>query len=151
MQLSTRQTIAPLLLRLIVGPGFIAHGWAKISRGTAGFEKLLAFEGVPLAHLNSMIGPYVELLGGVAIFAGAYVVITAIPLLLTMGVATLYVQIDYGFSAVKTIGLTPQGPQFGPPGVEINLLYIAALLSLMLTGAGKWSVDQWRRRQRPQS
>jgi putative oxidoreductase len=148
MSQSTRQSIAPLLLRLVVGPGFIAHGWAKISRGTAGFEKLLAFEGVPMAHLNSMIAPYVELLGGVAILVGAYVAITSIPLMLTMLVATLYVQIDYGFSAVKTIGLTPEGPQFGPPGIEINLLYIAALISLMLTGAGQWSVDQWRK-QRP--
>jgi len=147
MNNSTRQSIAPLLLRLVVGSGFIAHGWAKISRGTAGFEKLLAFEGVPMAHLNSVIAPYVELLGGMAILAGAYVAITAIPLLLTMLVATFFVQINYGFSAVKTVGLTPQGPQFGPPGVEINLLYIAALLSLMLTGAGTWSVDQWRKKR----
>jgi len=146
MNNSTRQNIAPLLLRLILGPGFIAHGWAKISRGTAGFEKLLAFEGVPMAHLNATIAPYVELLGGIAILAGAYIAITAIPLLLTMLVATFFVQINYGFSAVKTIGLTPQGPQFGPPGVEINLLYIAGLLSLILTGAGKWSVDEWRKK-----
>ena len=141
--------IAPLLLRLIIGPGFMAHGWAKISRGTAGFEKLLAFEGVPLAHLNSVIAPYIELLGGLAILAGAYVVITALPLLFTMLIATAFVQIHYGFSAVKTIGLTPQGPQFGPPGAEINLLYIAGLLSLVLTGAGTLSVDRWRKAKKP--
>jgi len=141
--------IAPLLLRLIIGPGFMAHGWAKISRGTAGFEKLLAFEGVPLAHLNSVIAPYIELLGGLAILAGAYVVTTALPLLFTMLIATAFVQIHYGFSAVKTIGLTPQGPQFGPPGAEINLLYIAGLLSLVLTGAGTLSVDRWRKAKKP--
>jgi len=145
MEISTRQAIAPLLLRLIIGPGFMAHGWAKISRGTGGFEKLLRLEGVPLAHLNSVIAPYVELLGGLAILLGAFVVVTAIPLLLTMLVASVFVQADYGFSAVKTIGLTAQGPQFGPPGVEINLLYIAGLVSLMLTGAGMFSIDRWRR------
>lgn len=39
------------------------------------------------------------------------------------------------------------GPQFGAPGIEINLLYIAALLSLILTGAGTLSIDKWRQRR----
>src|SRR5690348_1179811 len=70
---------APFALRLIIGYGFMAHGWAKISRGTAGFEKLPAFGGVPLSHLSGTIGPYIELLCGLAILLGAYVAITAIP------------------------------------------------------------------------
>ena len=41
------------------------------------------------------------------------------------------VNINYGFSAVNTIGLTPEGPRFGPPGYEINLLYIAGLVALV--------------------
>ena len=126
----------------------MVHGWAKLSRGTAGFEKLLVFEHVPFAHLNAVIAPYVELLGGLAILAGAYVMVVSIPLLFTMVVASVFVQGDYGFSSVKTVGLTAQGPQFGPPGVEINLLYIAALLALMLMGAGVLSVDRWRARIR---
>ena len=48
--------------------------------------------------------------------------------------------------AVKTVGLNAAGPVFGPPGVEINLLYIAGLVSLMLTGAGALSVDAMRRK-----
>ena len=32
---------APLPLRLIIGYGFMAHGWAKLSRGPAEFAKLL--------------------------------------------------------------------------------------------------------------
>jgi putative oxidoreductase len=61
-----------------------------------------------------------------------------------MLVAMFSIQIHYGFSSVNTIGLTPAGPQFGPPGYEINLLYIAGLISLMLTGAGALSIDNWR-------
>jgi putative oxidoreductase len=38
--------------------------------------------------------------------------------------------------------LTADGPQFGPPGYEINLLYIAGLLALMLGGAGPLSIDR---------
>jgi len=30
----------PLPLRLIIGFGFMAHGWAKLSRGPSGFAKL---------------------------------------------------------------------------------------------------------------
>jgi putative oxidoreductase len=62
--------------------------------------------------------------------------------------AMFTVNIHYGFSAVKTIGLTPQGPQFGPPGYEINLLYIAGLLALILAGAGPLSIDSLRKRRR---
>jgi putative oxidoreductase len=63
-----------------------------------------------------------------------------------MLVAMGFVQGHYGFSAVKTVGLNAAGPVFGPPGVEINLLYIAGLVSLMLTGAGALSVDAMRRK-----
>jgi putative oxidoreductase len=38
--------------------------------------------------------------------------------------------------------LTHNGPQFGPPGYEVNLLYIAGLLSLILGGAGALSIDR---------
>lgn len=132
---------SPLLLRLIVGFGFMAHGWAKISRGTAGFEKLLIQTGVPLHHLLSYVAPYTELIGGLVILLGLAVRLAAIPLIVTMLTAMFTVNINYGFSAIKTIGLTPSGPLFGPPGYEINLLYVACLLSLIITGAGAFSVD----------
>ncbi|MEN0053407.1 MAG: DoxX family protein [Mucilaginibacter sp.] len=139
---------APLVLRLIIGFGFMQHGWAKLSRGTAGFEKLLILTGVPLAHINSWIGPLIELLGGFAIFVGAFTFIVSIPLIITMLVAMFAIQLNFGFSAVKTIGLSATGPLFGPPGYEINLLYIAGLISLMLTGAGNLSVDNVLNRQK---
>jgi putative oxidoreductase len=141
---------APFFLRLIIGFGFMAHGWAKISRGTAGFEKLLSQTGVPFPGFSAGITPYIELFGGLAILLGIWVTLTAIPLIVTMLVAMFTIHIHYGFSSVNTIGLTPEGPKFGPPGYEINLLYIAGLLSLMLTGAGKLSVDGWRMRRRLQ-
>jgi uncharacterized membrane protein YphA (DoxX/SURF4 family) len=34
--------------------------------------------------------------------------------------------------------------QFGPVGYEINLLYIAALLTLAASGSTPWSVDRRR-------
>ena len=132
---------APLLLRLIIGYGFMAHGWAKLSRGPLGFEKLLTQIGVPFPHFNSWLVPLVEFFCGLAIFLGLFTSIVAVPLILTMLVAMFTIHINYGFSSIKTIGLTPHGPLFGPPGFEVNLLYIAGLASLTLTGAGTLSVD----------
>lgn len=120
----------------------MAHGWAKLSKGTpAGFEKLLTQLEVPVPHLTAWLASLVEVFGGLAIFIGFYVSITAIPLICIMLVAMLTIHVNYGFSSVNTIGLTPEGPLFGPPGYEINLLYIAGLVSLILTGAGFFSVD----------
>lgn len=84
----------------------------------------------------------VELLGGSAIFVGAFVEIVSVPLIVMMLVAMFTVHLKYGFSSVNTIGLTENGPQFGPPGYEINLVYIAGLLSLILGGAGACSIDR---------
>lgn len=121
----------------------MAHGWAKLSRGPAGFEKLLSQLNVPFPHIMAWASILVELVGGAAVFLGAFASIMAIPLICTMLVAMFTIHIHYGFSAIKTIGLTPQGPLFGPPGYEINLLYIAGLISLVITGPGALSVDAW--------
>jgi putative oxidoreductase len=72
----------------------------------------------------------------------------SIPLIITMLVAMFTVHLRYGFSSINTIGLTPDGPVFGPPGIEINLLYIAGMLALMFAGPGALSVDGWLARAR---
>ena len=66
----------------------------------------------------------------------------SVPLIVMMLVAMFTVHLRYGFSAIDTIGLTADGPQFGPPGYEINLLYIAGLFALILGGAGPISIDR---------
>jgi putative oxidoreductase len=142
------QSAAPLFLRSIIGFGYMAHGWAKLTRGPAGFEKLLIQTGVPFPHMTSWLVPFVELFGGLAIALGAFVTVVSIPLIITQLVAMFTVQVKYGFSSVNTIGLTPKGPLFGPPGFEINLLYIAGLISLLFTGAGIFSIDAARGRKK---
>jgi putative oxidoreductase len=135
------QQYAPLILRLVTGFGFVAHGWVKLSRGPAGFEKLITQLGVPFPHFTSWLVPLTEVGGGLALMIGSFTTLVAIPLMITILVAMITVQLKFGFSSVNTIGLTPEGPKFGPPGYEINLLYIAGLISLMITGAGAFSVD----------
>jgi putative oxidoreductase len=137
-----RSRWAPLPLRVIIGFGFMAHGWAKLSRGPSGFAKLLAQIGAPLPEATAWVSTLVELVGGLAIFVGAFVEVVSIPLIVMMLVAMFTVHLKYGFSSINTIGLTEDGPKFGPPGYEVNLLYIAGLVSLILGGAGALSVDR---------
>jgi putative oxidoreductase len=147
------ETVHPwalLPLRWVIGYGFLAHGWAKWSRGPANFGKLLHQIGAPLPGETAWMVTLLEVFGGLAMIAGAFVVTVSIPLIASMVVAMLTVHIRYGFSSINTIGLTANGPVFGPPGYEINLLYIGGLLALMLAGPGALSLDGWlARRRRP--
>ena len=140
---------ALLPLRLIVGLGFLLHGLAKWNRGPAKFGGLLQQIGTPAPVPTAWMVTCLEIGGGVLLLAGLLVTLISIPLAISMLVAMLTVHIHYGFSAVNTIGLTPAGPQFGPPGYEINLLYIAALFALAVAGPTAWSIDAMLRRPRP--
>jgi putative oxidoreductase len=133
---------APLPLRLVIGYGFVAHGWAKLDRGPAGLAKLLEQIGAPLPGLSAWASTLIEILGGLSILSGAFIAAVSIPLIIVMLVAIFTVHLRYGFSAINTIGLTADGPQFGPPGYEVNLLYVAGLLALIMGGAGPFSIDR---------
>jgi putative oxidoreductase len=59
-----------LLLRLILGFGFAAHSWAKLSRGPAGFGEILSHIGVPFPHIMAWATSLTELLGGASVMPG---------------------------------------------------------------------------------
>lgn len=140
-----RPDLAPLPLRLILGFGFVFHGWEKIADGTAGFQGMLQMIGIPGGAATAWFVALVELLGGLALLAGAFVPIAAALLIGNMLVAMFTVHLPHGFNFMNMIGMGPEGPQFGMPGYEVNLLYIAGLLALILAGAGAYSVDGMRR------
>jgi len=141
---------APLLLRLVIGFGFMVHGWAKLSRGPDKFAALLAWIGVPFPHFMAWLTTCTELVTGFAVFIGAFVTLASIPMIIVLLVALCTVHLRYGFSSINTIGLDPvTGPIFGPPGVETDLLYIGGLILLAFgTGAGALSIDRLRMRAR---
>lgn len=138
----------PIPIRLILGVGFMVHGWAKWNRGPAAFAEQLQQARVPFPLGNAWLVTLLEIFGGLALLMGAFVALVSIPLIFSMLGAMFTVNIKYGFSAVNTIGLTSEGPRLGPPGYEINLLYIACLVALVLGGAGPLSIDALRRRRR---
>ena len=140
---------APLLLRLLVGYGFAVHGIAKLSRGPGSFAGILQSIGVPAPHLMAWVTILSELLGGIAIGMGAFVTIFSVPLAVILLVAIFTVHLPYGFSSIKLIAVTQAGAQFGPPGYECNLLYLAALAALVLGGPGPMAVDAVLRGKKP--
>ena len=83
----------------------------------------------------------VELLGGFAVLIGAFVPLASVPMTIVLLTAIFTVHLHYGFNSVKLLAVTPEGAKFGPVGYEVNLLYIACLVALVLTGTGPLSVD----------
>jgi putative oxidoreductase len=146
---NVRATCAPyaaIPLRLIVGYGFVAHGLAKWHSGPEAFAAILHAIGVPAPHLMAWVTITTELLSGIAILIGGFVSLVSIPSIILLAVAVFTVHLPYGFSSIKLLGVSNGRAQFGPPGYECDLLYIASIVVLWLSGPTPWSVDNYRSR-----
>jgi len=125
---------AMMPIRLILGFGFLYHGVTKF---TGGIENTVGFFdsiGIPAAGLMAWVVALLEIFGGLALIAGAFVGVVSLLLIINMLVAMFTVHLPNGFNFMNQ-----------PPGAEVNLLYIAGLVALMLTGAGIMSVDEMRK------
>jgi putative oxidoreductase len=129
-------------LRVIVGYGFLAHGYAKVMNGPDQFAASLHALGVPASQMMAWATIGFELLGGLAIIVGVWIPLVSLPLAAILLVAAITVHLPYGFSSIKLRAVTEAGPQFGPPGYETNLLYLAALATLVFGGPGPLTLDQ---------
>jgi putative oxidoreductase len=139
---------APIPLRLIVGFGFIQHGLAKLSKGPDTFAGIMHALAVPAPHFVAWITILTELFGGLAMLLGAFVSLVSLPMAALLLVAIFTVHLPNGFSSIKLIAVTASGAQFGPPGYECNLLYLACLAALVLGGSGPWAIDGLVRKNR---
>ena len=128
-------------LRLIVGYGFMAHGYAKLVRGPEFFTDILHALGVPFPSFMAWATIAVELLGGLLILLGAFVTLASIPMAVVLLVAIFTVHLPNGFSSIKLLSVDGVGAHFGQPGYETDLLYLAGLMALVLGGPGPFSVD----------
>jgi putative oxidoreductase len=125
--------LALLVLRLVVGLTFAAHGAQKLFgafggqgiNGTAGaFEQI----GLRPGRLHGWAAGFTEFFGGLAIALGIVTPIPAAALIAVMTAAVLTVHVKNGF--FNTDG-----------GFEFNLALAAALFALAGIGAGGWSLD----------
>jgi len=145
----TRVRFAPYaqtLLRLVVGYGFLAHGLAKWSKGPEVFAGILQATGVPLPHLMAWVTIATEFGVGIAFLVGAFVPLVSIPAIVLLLVAIFTVHLPYGFLTIKLMSVNNGRAQFGPPGYECNLLYIACIVALAVIGPTPLSVDKYRSR-----
>jgi putative oxidoreductase len=139
---------APIPLRLIVGYGFVEHGFAKLSKGPEAFAGILHAIGVPAPHLMAWLTILTELIGGLAVLLGIFVPLVSLPMAALLFVAIFTVHLPNGFSSIKLISVTAGRAQFGPPGYEVNLLYLACLAALVFGGSGPLALDGYLRKKR---
>jgi putative oxidoreductase len=130
-----------LPLRLIIGFGFMQHGYAKLARGPDDFIGVLHSMGLPAPFLLGWATIVVEVIGGLMIFVGALIPLAMVPMAIVLLVAIFTVHLPNGFSSIKLQSFDSTGAHFGQPGYETDLLYLAGLVALSIGGAGPISID----------
>jgi putative oxidoreductase len=123
------QDIAPLILRIALGLVFLMHGYSKIFvQGHAGVTGFLGGLGFPMPSVFAAILMYGEFIGGALLIVGLLTHWVAKFDIVIMLTALFLVHWKNGF-------MVSNG------GYEFVMLMIAAAVSLMITGAGKYSLD----------
>lgn len=123
--------VAALILRLVLGVTFMAHGAQKVfgwfgGGGLAGTAEFMGGMGIPaaLAYLVA----FTEFFGGLAVLIGLLTRFAALGISFVMLGAIFMVHLSNGFFN-------------SDQGIEFPLALFAIALSLVVYGAGKWSLD----------
>lgn len=120
--------VAPLVLRLGLGIVFFMHGYQKLGMGVDGVAGFLGSLGFPMAGVFAVILIAVELVGGLALIAGVATRLSAFLASIVAIVALFTVHVSKGFF-------------ISGGGYEFILVLFVVAVSLLITGAGKYSVD----------
>jgi putative oxidoreductase len=129
-------SLALLVLRLAVGAVFIAHGAQKVFvYGFVGTSGSFADMGVPMAEVAGPVVGLVELIGGILLVIGLATRLVGAALAVNMIVATFLVHFSAGIFAAEG-------------GYELTLLLGASAIALILSGAGRLSLDAALTRRR---
>jgi len=137
--LATLRAWAPLPLRVVLGVGLMRHGGIKLfaEGGHANIVHLLTALGVPAPEAMGWVVGLVEFGGGLGMLVGAFMPLTA-------GINALNVAGLLLLGALRG-GIPDPLPGGDPlPAFREAFLILAATLTLVLGGAGAWSVDEFR-------
>lgn len=138
------QPFGPAVLRLGAGVIFVAHGAQKLfgvwgGGGPSGTADLFAQHGLAPAYPLALAVGVLEFAGGLMLIAGALTLLVALALsAIVAGVTTVHLPHGLFLNWTNTPGQWH--------GYEFSFLLIGALVSLMLTGPGAFSVDGRRAR-----
>jgi putative oxidoreductase len=131
--LATDAGWGPLALRIPIGIIFVAHGAQKLfgafgGYGLEGTSEFMASLGLTPGYLMALLAGSAEFFGGLALLFGVLVRPAAAALAFAMLVAIFSVHIDKGLFMANN-------------GYEFGLALLAAAVSLLISGAGRLSVD----------
>lgn len=131
--LATDAGFSPLALRIPIGIIFVAHGAQKLfgafgGYGLEGTGQFMASLGLTPGYLMALLAGSAEFYGGLALIFGLLVRPAAAALAFAMLVAIFSAHIGNGLFMDKN-------------GYEFGLALFAASVSLLISGAGKLSVD----------
>ena len=132
---------APVVIRIVLGISFIAHGAQKVfglwgGLGFSGTIDAFAKQGMPAPMTILVMAG--ELLGGLGVLFGCLTRLAAFGPAIVMLGAMLLVHAQNGFF-MNWFNTPGRGH-----GIECNLAYFAMAVSLMMTGAGPLSIDAMR-------
>ena len=132
--LATDNGAAALALRIPVGIIFVAHGAQKLfgwfgGYGLEGTGQFFGSVGLNPGYLMALLAGAAEFFGGLALIFGVLVRPAAAALSVAMLIAIFAVHFSKGFFLDKG-------------GYEYALALFAASLSLLFSGAGRFSVDR---------
>jgi putative oxidoreductase len=123
-----RASGALLVIRLVVGIMFAAHGAQKLfGFGLGGVIGFFTQAGIPVPVVTGPLITFLELLGGLALVIGLLTRLAALGLAIEMLGAMLLVHLRNGF--------------FLPQGFEYTFVLIGVLVGIMLLGPGAYSAD----------
>lgn len=132
--LSTNAGWAPLALRVPVGVILIAHGGQKLfglfgGYGLEGTGQWMDSVGIHPGYLMALLAGSAEFFGGLALLFGLLVRPAAAAVAFTMLVAIFSVHISKGLFMANN-------------GYEYALALLAVTVALLMSGAGRLSVDE---------
>lgn len=117
----------PIVLRIVLGAAFIAHGYPKLTgqsrQQSKGFMKTVGIPG-PLFDLAAIL----EFLGGIGLIFGLLTQVIGVLLFLEMIGTTILSKRKLGKKYML--------------GYELDLAYLAGALTLALLGPGPFSIDR---------
>lgn len=122
--------VAPLVVWLGLGIVFFMHGYQKLGMGVDGVAGFLGSLGFPLAGVFAVILIAVEVIGGLALILGVATRLSAALAGIVAIVAFFTVHVSKGFFVSG-----------GGYELILVLFVMAVSLLILITGAGKYSVD----------
>ena len=120
------QPAVPLLLRVVLGAIFVAHGFQKISSDMREFTHTVGHLGFPMPVLFAWAAALSEFLGGICVLVGLFTRWAALAIAVVMTVAVTQVHLHQGLLQ----------------GYEYPLALLAIAIAIVLTGAGPASLDK---------